>query len=96
MNIELSQYFQQINKTKEEVEEDFKKVAQERIKRFLILHQISKNENIIASDEEIKARLDELLMQYPEEEKSKIDINRASYIISDEIVREKIFSFLEL
>lgn len=96
MNIDLPKYLEQIKKTEEEVKKEFEKLALERIRRFLILHQISVDEKITATEEEIKAKLDEALSHYPEEEKSKIDMNRASYMIADEIVKEKIFTFLGL
>lgn len=96
MNIDLPKYFEQIKKTEEEVKADFKKMAEERMKRFLVLHQISKNENILASEEEVIKKVNELLSQYPGEDKSKIDIERVRYMVFDEITREKIFTFLGL
>ncbi|MDD4409554.1 MAG: trigger factor [Candidatus Pacebacteria bacterium] len=96
MHMDLPKYFEQINKTEEEVKKDFEKMAVERMQRFLVMHQISKNENIIATDEEIKEKVDELLIQYPGEDKSKIDMDRLNYMVADDIVKEKIFAFLGL
>jgi trigger factor len=96
MKIDLPKYFEQIKKTEEEVKKEFEKLALERMKRFLVLHQISKSENISATDEEVNGKLEELLKQYPDADKSNIDIERVRYMIADDIVREKIFAFLGL
>lgn len=94
MKIDLPKYFEQIKKTEEEVKKEFEKLALERLKRFLVLHQISKDEKILATEEEINEKLNDLLRQYPDTDKNSIDIERVRYMIADDVVREKIFAFL--
>lgn len=96
LNIALPEYLKQIKKTEEEVKTEFEKMALDRVKRFLVLHQISKNEKIISTNEEVAARMEEILKQYPENEKNNIDLERLSYMVADDIVKEKIFAFLGL
>jgi trigger factor len=96
MQMDLPKYFEQIKKTEEEMKKEFEKLAVERMKRFLVLHQISKNEKIISTNEEVAARIEEILKQYPENEKKNIDLERLSYMVADDIVKEKIFAFLGL
>jgi len=96
LKISLEDYLAQIKKTEEEVKKEFGKLAQDRVRRFLILHQIGKNEKIAATDEEVANRLEEVIKQYPEEEKKQIDIQRLAILIADDITKEKIFAFLGL
>lgn len=96
LNITLPKYLEQIKKTEEEVKLEFEKLALDRVKRFLVLHQISKNEKIIATEEEVTEKANQIMNQYPENEKNSIDVERLKYMVTEEIVKEKIFTFLGL
>ncbi|MFA5080256.1 MAG: trigger factor [Candidatus Paceibacterota bacterium] len=96
LKIGLEEYLTQIKKTEAEVKKEFERVALDRVRRFLILHQIAKNEKIAATDEEVANKLEEVIAQYGEEEKNKIDIQRLAILVADDIAKEKIFAFLGL
>ncbi|MCK9393769.1 MAG: trigger factor [Candidatus Paceibacterota bacterium] len=96
LKISLEEYLSQIKKTEDDMKKEFEKIALDRVKRFLILHQIAKNEKIIATDEEVANKLEEVMAQYPKEEKEKIDVQRLAILIADDITKEKIFAFLGL
>ena len=93
LQISLEQYLTQIKKTEEELKKDFKKIAEERVKGFLVLHQITKDEKIEAGEEEINQKIEELLNQYPDKEMARknMDMEEAKMYIEDELKREKIF-----
>lgn len=96
MGVTVEEYLKQIKKTEDEIQKEFEKVASERVKIFLILNQIEKDEKIEATPEELENRISEIIKQYPDSEKAKQEIessNTRAYII-DEIKREKIFKLL--
>jgi len=97
LQISLEQYLTQIKKTEEELKKDFKKIAEERVKGFLVLHQITKDEKIEAGEEEINQKIEELLNQYPDKEMARknMDMEEAKMYIEDELKREKIFKLFD-
>jgi len=96
LKLSIDEYLSQIKKTEQEIKKEFEKLALDRVKRFLILHQIAKNEKIEATDEEVAVKLEEVIKQYPEEDKKNIDIQRLMILIADDITKEKIFTYLGL
>jgi len=97
LQISLEQYLTQIKKTEEELKNDFKKIAEERVRGFLVLHQITKDEKIEASEEEVNQKIEELLNQYPDKEMAKKNMNmeEAKMYVEDELKREKIFKIFD-
>jgi trigger factor len=65
--------------------------AIERLKRSLALQEISKRESIQVTPEEIKARVTELLQEYPDEE---VDPVRLHSVVENELATEKIVDWL--
>jgi trigger factor len=97
LQISLEQYLTQIKKTEEELRKDFEKIAEERVKGFLVLHQITKDEKIEAGEEEVNQKIEELLNQYPDKEMARKNMNmeEAKMYIEDELKREKIFKLFD-
>jgi len=97
LQISLEEYLKQIKKTEEELEKDFEKIAEERVKGFLVLHQITKDEKIEAGEEEINQKIEELLSQYSDKEAARKNMNmeQAKMYIEDELKREKIFKLFD-
>ena len=97
LKITFEEYLAQIKKTEEDIAKDFRKIAEERVKGFLILRQIAKDEKIEIKDEEIEAKIEELLAQYPDKEavKKNMDMEQMKMYIEDELKREKIFKLLD-
>lgn len=96
MGCTFEQYLEQVKKKEEDIIKDFDKVAKERIKGYLILRQIEKDEKIEIADEEINKKIEEILSQYPDKEQAKkqMDMDQAKMYIEDELKREKIFNIL--
>jgi len=90
----LEEYLAQVKKTKEQVEKEFEKIGQDRVRNFLIINQIIKNEKIEAKEEEIKEKVQEMLNNYsnPEQAQKEIDLNKVKMYIEDEIKTEKAFN----
>ena len=56
--LDLAGYLKSINKTHEDLHQDFDKQATERVKAALVLRQVAQENKIEASDEEIKAEVE--------------------------------------
>jgi trigger factor len=97
LQISLEAYLVQIKKTEEELKKDFEKIAVDRVKGFLVLHQITKNEKIEAGEEEISQKIEEMISQYPDKEEARknMDMEQAKMYIEDELKREKIFKLFD-
>lgn len=97
LQISLEEYLKQIKKTEEELKKDFEKIAEERVKGFLVLHQISKDEKMEIGENEINQKIEELLSQYPDKEVARKNMNmeQAKMYIEDELKRERIFKLFD-
>lgn len=71
--INLDKYLKIMNKTRKEIEENYKEQAEKNVKSRLILEAIIKEEKIESTDEEINAKIKEMATNYgrKEEELSK-------------------------
>ena len=94
MGIGFEDYLVQTKKTKDQVEKEFEKIAQDRVRNFLIIRQIIKDEKIEAEEEEINQRIEEMLKSYPnpEQVRKEIDLNKVRLYIEDEVKTEKAFN----
>jgi trigger factor len=96
LKISFEEYLKQVKKTEEEITEELEKIAKEKVKGFLVLHQIIKNERIEITEEEISQKIEEMLNQYPNKEEIKKTMDEAQLrlYIEDELKREKAFNLL--
>jgi len=92
LNISFEEYLAQTKKTKEQVEQEFRKIGEQRVRNFLIIRQIIKNQDIKLTNEEIETRMNEILANYSD--KSQIDLERIKLYIEDELKNEKVFELL--
>jgi len=91
LNISFEEYLAQTKKTLEQVTKEFEKIGEDRVRNFLIIRQIIKNEDIKAPEEEVNTRMQEIIANYPNQE---IDSERAKLYIEDEVRTEKVFELL--
>jgi len=96
LQMPFEQYLKEVKKTEEEIAKEFNKVAVERVRGFLVLHEIEKLENVTVSEEEIEKKIDELAASYPDKEKVKEEMKKgnAKFYVEDELKKEKIFNIL--
>lgn len=92
--MEFNHYLEHIKKTQEELRNDFRNKAVERVKIALVMREIGKKENIKVSDEELVNKITEVLSGFPGR-KEDIDHERLSGYAYDLLTNEKIFETLE-
>ncbi|MDD5589713.1 MAG: trigger factor [Candidatus Portnoybacteria bacterium] len=97
VGLEYEQYLERIGKREEDLAGDFKKIAEQRVKVFLVLRQIAKEENIEVSEEEISKEISKALAHFksPEQAQKEIDIERLKEYTKDALKNEKVFQRLE-
>lgn len=93
IGMSFEEYLNQIKKTEEEIKKEFEKIAEEKVRGYLLLHQIEKDEKIEATEKEIDEKIEEIINQYPDKEAARknMDIEHVKMHIEDELKREKIF-----
>jgi len=95
LQISFEDYLATVKKSEKELEESFAAEAEKRIKSFLILKEIGKQENIQVTEEEIEQGANEALKQYSPEMKKKIDLEVLKGYTKEAIYNEKVFQKLE-
>jgi trigger factor len=93
LKMSFEEYLNQIKKTKEEMNDELGKIAEEKIRGYLVLHQIEKDEKIEVEDKEIEDKIEEIINSYPDKEQARksMDKEHLKIHIEDELKREKIF-----
>ena len=66
--INLDQYLHMINKTRKEIEDNYKEQAEKNVKSRLVLEAIIKEEKLEASDDEVSAKIKEIATNYGRKE----------------------------
>ena len=56
----LERYLQQVGKSEEELMEEVKPLAEQRIRRSLVLSEVTEAENIVVTDEDVEAEIERL------------------------------------
>ncbi|MCF7845280.1 MAG: trigger factor [Candidatus Pacebacteria bacterium] len=94
----LEDYLKQINKTEDDLKKEWRKKAEENISYALILHYISKEEGVEATDEEIEEEVEKYFKAVGREKEKESDENlgRLRAYISDTIKNRKVFNALSL
>jgi trigger factor len=93
--IPFEQYLASIKKTEQEMKDTYKLEAEKRIKNFLVLREIGKQENIEVTDEELAEDFVKLTKNYTKEQLEKIDIEQLKEYSKGAIFNEKVFLKLE-
>jgi len=97
LNVSFEDYLEKIKKSEKELLDSFSTEAQKRVKRFLILREISRREKILVSDNEVEEEMNKILGRYPSVERAKkdIDLKRLKGYTKETIRTEKTLRFLE-
>ncbi|KPJ57521.1 hypothetical protein AMJ49_00075 [Parcubacteria bacterium DG_74_2] len=91
----FNDYLKEIKKTEKEIVESYHAVAEDKIKRALILRKIKEKEGIEAREEEIIKMANEILTNLPPEETKRIDPEGLKDYTKERIEEEKVLNFLE-
>jgi FKBP-type peptidyl-prolyl cis-trans isomerase (trigger factor) len=86
----LEEYLKAVKKTEKELEQEERKLIEDRIKMSLVLGEIRKKEDIKADEEEIHKYIPSLKMRYPERSETDMHQTAEAYLI-----QEKLFEILE-
>ncbi len=96
MNLTLENYLTHINKSFEDLKKDWQPQAAERVKVALALKAVAKKEQIKVNDEEIEAKLTELLRSAPPLQPGQnLDLTSLRGYVKGLVRNEKIFELLE-
>ena len=90
MNLNADDYFKRINKTIEEVRNEWRPEAEKRAKIQLVINKISLEEKIEPSKEDIQKETAHILEHYKD-----ADPKRAELYVETMLVNEKVMQFLE-
>jgi len=93
--IPFEEYLKSVKKTEEELKANYKLEAEKRIKNFLVLREIGKQEKIEISHEELEQEINKELRKYTKEQIEKIDLVRLKEYTKGAIFNEKVFQILE-
>lgn len=90
--LDLQSYYQYTNSTEEKMKEYMKDGAEKKVRRELVLNQISKVEGIEATEEELKEKALELAKQYGGDNAEKMAdllLQAQKSVLTDEVLTEK-------
>jgi len=93
--ITFEQYLATVKQTEEQLKETYKKEAEKRIKGFLVLKEIGKQEKVEISDKEVEEEIEKATKNYSKDDLSKIDINQFKEYTKGVLYNEKVFQILE-
>ena len=98
LGISFEEYLKQINKTEVDFEKEVEEAAKKRVKNFLILREIAKQEKTEASAEQIEERVNAMLSYYPDLKAAEkgASLEKLSAYVEDEIKQENAFKALGL
>jgi trigger factor len=97
--ISFEEYLSSIKKTEEEIKKTYKNEAEKRLRGFLVLRELGKQEKIEVSEKELEEELEKYLKNYDLEHAghnhAKIDREQLKEYTKGVIINEKIFKKLE-
>jgi len=95
MKISFEEYLATVKKTEQEIKDTFQKEAEKRLKGFLILREIGKEENVEVSDQEAEEEANKSIKNFSKDQLAEFDINKLKEYTKGVIINEKIFQILE-
>jgi len=96
MQLKFEDYLKQIKKTEEELRIELQPLVLKRVKMALILKEIGQLEKIEVKNEEIEAKIQDILSHLPDPNlKNKINLEELKIFASGLIRNEKVFELLE-
>ncbi|MCK5122894.1 MAG: trigger factor [Candidatus Pacebacteria bacterium] len=95
--IEFEEYLKNVNTNLEKLKNEWQPMAEKRTKTGLVMREISLQEEIKISDEEIEQKVNETLKFYPNEKelRKNMDLEKFKDHMAGVIMNEKVFGILE-
>ena len=88
LNISFEDYLKKMNKTEQDIKKMFLPQTEAKVKRFLVLREIGKKENIEVSEQEAEEQMNKL-------KTTGVDLSQLKDYTREVIRTEKIFNLLE-
>ncbi|MBK5215656.1 MAG: hypothetical protein JJE53_02525 [Candidatus Pacebacteria bacterium] len=88
--LKFEDYLKQINKTEQDLRNEWRSEAEKRSKLQMIIHTISEKENLKPTEEEIEKDVTQITAMYKD-----ADLTRARAYVEQMLENEKVFKFLE-
>jgi len=82
----MEEYLKHVNKTKEQLMEEFKPEAEKRARMQLIVNAIARAEHIAPTDEEVKARADALAVMYPGADPARMEAYADMVLTNEKVI----------
>lgn len=95
LNVPYEEYLKKIKKSEKEMEDMLLGQAKKKVKNFLILREVGKQEKIEVTDKEIEEEANKILRQYPDPKKVGLEVDQLKNYTREVLKTEKIFSLLE-
>ena len=95
--LKWDKYLEELKKNEAELKKELRGQAEKRVRAFLVLREVAKNENIEVSEQEAEQEMNNFLRRYPDAERSKneVDIEHLKEYTYGVIRNEKVFQLLE-
>lgn len=95
--MEMSLYLAHIKKTPDDLKNQWRPDALKTVTAILILREFAKKEKITVSEEEVKEKINEILLRYAgiKQAQDQIDLDVLRKNIEQNLINEKVLSFLE-
>lgn len=87
MGLKFDKYLEHIKKTEDDLKKEWRTDAESRVKGQLILNQISKEEKIQPSEEEVNKNVDAIISQYKDAKKENVEIYVRMMLSNDEVLK---------
>ena len=93
-NLSFEEYLNKAKKDKNEIEKHLFGISQKRVKNFLILREIGREEKIFVSDNEVGDKMRDLSKNYKNEKDEKLDFEKLKDYYRSIMFTEKVFEKL--
>ena len=93
-NLSFEEYLKKSKKDEKEIEKHLFGISQKRVKNFLILREIGKEEKIFVSDNELEDKMRDLSKNYKNEKGEKLDFEKLKDYYRSIMFTEKVFEKL--
>ncbi|NOQ67910.1 trigger factor [Patescibacteria group bacterium] len=94
--IEFEEYLKNVNTSIEKLKNEWRNMAEKRVKTGLVMREVSLKEKIEIGDDEIEQRVNDTLKHYPNEDevRKNIDIEKFKNHVASIMVNERVFEIL--
>ena len=96
--MELGIYLAHLNKTQDDLRREWRAEAERQAKITLIIHKVSRDKSIVATNEEIATALNQsvqAIIARGQVDPSQLDLEKARHSIAEQITSEKTLDFIE-